>query len=530
MQEKKGSTFRKFMYRLNIQAAYVSLNYFSYGRELDVRPSSLQLPSSYLGQFDVPIQITELRMPQSKRLVLPRVLENLTVFEADVPIIVCNPIVTPLSRILASPLPHNTILVLSSSLCQADLDEIIQHQTPHGRRPLRVFILADPKLAVDAIHTLQSDGYFAPAIGRFQNDFMGSRVSTVTHALQDKLKSTSSMSPLLSLRAKTSLYHIQDALSASLASIRVMRRDLNQASIDASDLRAKIEEAQARVQGDIFSAPPGDRADVDQVTEAIRLAEAEMRLIMDRLTWWTMIWKVDEISSIVGHAVTRTWCKALEKKVGSGLFSQISLFITAQRYIQLILHTGRLSTLQQSMTDSAFTLLSTHQNVPSAVLRNNLLQLTGLPKYPLTPESLTQPLSRRRDQILQYPTMRLHIAGQRAVLMMSGGVATGVGISWAGWLGWLLGNGEGLLGFVGMDAGTAVGVGMLSAVAGIRWAVGKWEKSKKRWWQDWSRVGEGLDRDLKVCHIGVSFFVQQSLNNPSGDSSQYNEPAGGYSG
>ena len=145
------------------------------------------------------------------------------------------------------------------------------------------------------------------------------------------------------------------------------------------------------------------------------------------------------------------------------------------------------------MTESAFSLLSTHQNVPSAVLRNTLFQLKGLPKYGLTPESLTQPLFTRRDQILQYPTMRLHIAGQRAVLVMSGGVATGAGISWAGWLG--------LLEFVGMDAGTAVGVGILSAVASIRWAVGKWEKSKKRWWQDWSRVGEGLDRDLKVCRL-----------------------------
>jgi hypothetical protein len=159
------------------------------------------------------------------------------------------------------------------------------------------------------------------------------------------------------------------------------------------------------------------------------------------------------------------------------------------------------------MTESAFTLLSAHQNVPSAVLRNTLLQLKGLPKYRLTPESLTQPLFTRRDQILQYPTTRLHIAGQRAVLVMSGGVATGAGISWAGWLGWLLGGGEGLLGFVGMDAGTAVGVGILSAVASIRWAVGKWEKSKERWWQDWSRVGEGLDRDLKVYHLMSPFCL-----------------------
>lgn len=140
------------------------------------------------------------------------------------------------------------------------------------------------------------------------------------------------------------------------------------------------------------------------------------------------------------------------------------------------------------------------------MLRNTLLQLKGLPKFPLTPESLTRPLFTRRDQILQYPTVRLHVAGQRAVFVTSGGIAAGVGISWAGWLGWLLGSGEGLLGFVGMDVGTAVGVGVLSAVASIRWAVGKWEKSKKQWWQDWSRVGAGLDRDLKVCNLMSSLW------------------------
>ena len=457
-------------------------------------------------------------MPQSNQLAsLSHILENPTIYQADVPIIVCNPIASPLSTVLTSPFPHNTILVLSSSISQVDLDEIIQEKLsaspPHRRPHSKTFkiIAVDPKRAVEAVHAFQSDSQSVFAIQRFQTDFLSSAIVSVTHALHDKLKSNGSTSPLFALRAKTALYHIQDALCAGLASTREMRRDLDKASVDTSNLRAKIEETQARIQGDIFGSSLGDKTDIDQVAEAIGLAEAEMRPVMDRLTWWRMIWRVDEISSIVGHAVTRSWCQALEKKVSTGLFHKI--FITVQPYIQLILQTGRLSTLQQSMTESAFTLLSTHQNVPSAVLRNTLLQLKGLPKYSLTPENLTQPLFTRRNQILKYPTMRLHIAGQRAALVMSGGIATGVSISWAGWLGWLLGSSEGLLGFVGMDAGTAVGVGILSAVASIRWAAGKWEKSKKRWWQDWSRVGEGLDRDLKVCHLMSPLFLQW-LNRP----------------
>ena len=52
-----------------------------------------------------------------------------------------------------------------------------------------------------------------------------------------------------------------------------------------------------------------------------------------------------------------------------------------------------------------------------------------------------------------------------------------------------------------------VGTGMLSAVLGLRWAVGAWEKAKKRWWQDYDRVGQGLSRDLKVRgHPFLSFF------------------------
>ena len=48
------------------------------------------------------------------------------------------------------------------------------------------------------------------------------------------------------------------------------------------------------------------------------------------------------------------------------------------------------------------------------------------------------------------------------------------------------------------SAGTAVGVFMLCTVLGVRWAVGKWERAKRRWWEDWSRVVEGLERDLEV--------------------------------
>jgi hypothetical protein len=45
----------------------------------------------------------------------------------------------------------------------------------------------------------------------------------------------------------------------------------------------------------------------------------------------------------------------------------------------------------------------------------------------------------------------------------------------------------------------ALGMGALSTVGGLRWAVGRWEKAKKKWWESWERVESGLERDLEVC-------------------------------
>lgn len=100
------------------------------------------------------------------------------------------------------------------------------------------------------------------------------------------------------------------------------------------------------------------------------------------------------------------------------------------------------------------------------------------------------PIHARQDQLINYPTTRLHLAGQSAVLGMLGGLVGGTGIA-----AYLLGFGSGA-GIMGTS--TAVGAMMLSTLLGIRWAVGKWERAKKRWWEDWLRVGEGLGRDLEV--------------------------------
>lgn len=47
-----------------------------------------------------------------------------------------------------------------------------------------------------------------------------------------------------------------------------------------------------------------------------------------------------------------------------------------------------------------------------------------------------------------------------------------------------------------LDAASAIGASALGALAGLRWAVGKWARARAKWWGAFDRVGDGLSRDL----------------------------------
>ena len=165
---------------------------------------------------------------------------------------------------------------------------------------------------------------------------------------------------------------------------------------------------------------------------------------------------------------------------------------------QLIFHSGRLAVAQETLAKASRTVLTSHKAgsaLYSPVLENTLSQIQTSPSWPVTPAFLTSPVHARRRQLV-YPTNVLHSTAQRVVLGMGTSVLTGFGTAWAGWAE-KLGVLGGALG-PGMELETAVGTGMFIGAAGVWWMVGKWEKAKRRWWKDWDRVGEGLERDLKV--------------------------------
>jgi len=161
--------------------------------------------------------------------------------------------------------------------------------------------------------------------------------------------------------------------------------------------------------------------------------------------------------------------------------------------LELVFHAGRLASLQRSFTDSSQDLIASYSPnsaFHSPVLQNTLSQISSAPTFPMDPAAFAGPLYARKQQ-LRFPTARLQTTAQRALLGMSGSVLGGIGVAWAGWAGQL-----GILDLA-MQMETAAGVGMLGAVAGVRWAVGHFERAKRKWWKDYDRIGEGLERDLK---------------------------------
>ncbi|KAK7035467.1 hypothetical protein VNI00_011760 [Paramarasmius palmivorus] len=392
--------------------------------------------------------------------------------DADLPICVFDPFSTPLESLqIHNP---NTILVFTSiPPCNPKLS----HPNIRAVDPKNI-LFVDPLRARAGLDAIHADPSSSAAVQRYQDDFNGSRVGDVTRAIKSYF---STAGTLQAVHRKS-----------KIAEIAVAEAEVNHVLDKVSSLTTVVEENRAKVLNDVLKDHP--------VPHALQKAKQEVKPVMDRLTWWRMVWSLDEISSHVSDAVQRAWCRDLEQQVGPILYSLDATFLMRS---QLIYYTGSLSTLQTTLESHGFSLLPSPENYPfptpspffSPVLHNSLLQKTHSPTYPLKVSSLTPPITTRRNQIIQYPTTRLHLAGQQSALGIGASIASGVGLSWAAWIG-SLNLTLPIIHHVN-DPATALGFGLLTAAVGVRWGQGKWERAKKRWWEDWDRVGEGLERDIK---------------------------------
>ncbi|KAG1865820.1 hypothetical protein DFJ58DRAFT_838472 [Suillus subalutaceus] len=429
---------------------------------------TLTIPASWLQQYPFPVQLTEIPSLSSDPS-LPKIL-----LKGDVLIFLCNPLTTPLPTLISNAQyilqRPNTILVLTASSVSGHAIDYISKELAAANCTPGKILAVDPIRALEAVSALKSDPSSPTAIQRYQDDFMGSRISLLGDVLagmlglKDSSRTVSSSSLLLAIRTRSAVIQMQGALYASARSVSQARVAIDRVFTGASELQSQVEEVRARTDREVLVE--------SGIDEALLRGSKEMKALLESLSWLKMIWRIDEIDSL--H-----WCRELEN--------------------QLILQTGRLASTQASLTSSTFSQLaklaspSSSPAFQSSILDNHLRQLTHSPTYALTPDALTRPIQARRSQLTKHTTTRLHRDGQNAVLGAFGGMFGGAGVGW-----WLAFGESALSVGAGSEAGTALGAGALVAVASIRWAVGKWERAKRKWVEDADRVGEGLKRDLKV--------------------------------
>ncbi|KAI4521848.1 hypothetical protein K525DRAFT_279147 [Schizophyllum commune Loenen D] len=397
-------------------------------------------------------QILELRDPlQAKTL--------LSAFKADIPIIVRNPVTTPSSNI---PLPtHNPLRLF------------IANAPPRGPLPDHPTTLAvDTRRAATALTTLNANPTSPTAVQLYQHDFAASNIPAVFEAIRARV---SGLGPARRDARRT---YAQGVL---LGALNACREALAAARAECDAVEDRVSALERRAEEYKVTVPRTVLQDGKHVRRALEHTERRMGEVLDRLTWWRMVARVDEVSVVVADAVERLWCQELEQ--------------------HLIYHTGQLAAARADLTTRALSAIETAGPAfASALLRNELDALAGAPSTTLSPSVLTAPVHARRAQMTHYATPRLHRSAQRSFLVAVGGAGLGTGTAIASSFA-SLGVAEGVLSNLlsaGVTPGTAAGAGVLLALASVRVAIGRWEKAKRRWWGDWKRVSEGLERDLST--------------------------------
>lgn len=284
-------------------------------RTQEAQDGVLPIRSSWLQQFQVPVEIHEL---PSDSVALKSPSHAASLLSADIPIIVCNPLTTTLSDLLADsslPLTHsNAILVLISSSTVPVPANILQRLRASTPESLTVLVV-DPPQALRALDTLSADPNTAVSVQRYQDEFSDSNISSVTAAIKQRLSAlqgSSEQDVLAALRKQNALDLVSDSLNACRRAIKAVEEQTALVRKGVSSLESQMEEFKAKVASDILG--PTDKPDVK---EALERAKLGVKQTMDRLTSWRMVWKVDDIADTVNASIDRSWCRHMEDKVRS---------------------------------------------------------------------------------------------------------------------------------------------------------------------------------------------------------------------
>lgn len=163
---------------------------------------------------------------------------------------------------------------------------------------------------------------------------MGSRISLLGDVLAGMLglkDSGRTSSLLLAIRTQSALIQMRSALYASARSVSQARVAIDRVFTGASELQSQVEEVRARTDREVLVE--------SGIDEALLRGSKEMKAVLESLTWLKMVWRVDEIDSLVSSALDRYWCRELENQVCThriNLFSIVKLITYSSSFKRVV--------------------------------------------------------------------------------------------------------------------------------------------------------------------------------------------------
>ncbi|KAI9442631.1 hypothetical protein H4582DRAFT_1929692 [Lactarius indigo] len=461
------------------------------GREQDTRldidtpvsaegasPSSSQvihLSSSFLTSLPSPVRLIEVR--QSRELSQDHLR---LLYTAHIPIVLLNPLTTPLaalsphttsdtkSTVLPYPLPPHALILITSPSPISTSSSVPPPIFDLGVSPDRVF-LVDPARALSSIRALRTNPSDALHVQRYADDALGSGLSALKRQLQSVPTAVQKGDALVNTTIgvlRNGLHSAEAELHEAADLARALRSDAERAREDAQRAVFGPAHESVRLTPSAASTLKTGTASTNKVRAAMAHADGTVQPVLDNLTWWRILWAPDDAGWRVRQAVRDAWVGS----IASGLLPALAALPSTQ------------SRLADSARDQLATALP--PALRSCVLLNALEQRAHAPSFALEPRALFAPLDRRLARLDAGPTTVLARAAQVLLLRVAGSIGTGVG---AGAL--LLAHG----------VGEATGAGLLVAAAGVRWAIGRWDKARKAWRADWVRVKEAAERDVQTA-------------------------------
>jgi len=327
----------------------------------------------------------------------------------------------------------------------------------------RVF-LVDPDRALSSIQSLRTNPSDVLHVQRYSDDALASGLSVLKRQL------------------KAAPTPAQKGEALLTTSVRVLRSRLDEVEAEtreaaalAHTLRSETSHERADAHRAVFGPAqehPGPASSDDHSNNKVRAAMAratnDVLPILGTLTWWRVLWAPDEVTWRMRQAVRDAWVGS----IASGLLPALAALPSTQTA-----HANRALSRAATALPPA---------LRSHVLLNALNQLTHAPSFAVEPRALLRPLEHRLARLDAGPTAALARAAQALLLRVAGSAGAGAAMGTV-----MLSHG----------VGEAAGAGLFVLVAGIRWAIGRWDKMRKMWRADWVRVKEAAERDVMVWPV-----------------------------